>query len=138
VGQYSRPIHSTPHEEVAIAETSYHRARFLSDARIAEETFEMRVLRAYLGPEHLHDICGIEDTDIYHPEDYTHSQILGARLKENNSFGLSYQSVRAPGECYAVMRPVVLPNAVHVKYLRYAYQNGEIVSVEPRNDLGQA
>ena len=138
-GRFNRDFgifYCTPHEQVAIAETSYHRARFLSESRIDEATFEMRVLRAYLGPTLLHDIRGLNDTEIYYPDDYTHSQRLGAALKAQRALGLSYQSVRAAGECYAVMRPKVLSNAVHRKYLRYKYMNGAIVSVERCEDFG--
>lgn len=140
-GRFNRDFgifYCTPDKEVAIAETSYHRARFLRDSRIDEQTFEMRVLRVYLGPRLLHDIFGIDDADVYHKQDYSHSQTLGATLKAKNSFGLSYQSVRAPGRCFAVMRPIALSNAVHLGYLRYTYRNGEIVSVEPCDDLGRA
>ncbi len=120
-----------PGEATAIAETSHHRAKFLRDSRIDSLTFEMRVLRAYLGPTHLHDVRNLEKTEIYHPDDYSGSQRLGAEMRAKNSPGIYYRSVRCDGECVAVFRPIVLSNAIHLKYLRYTYQEGAIVDVAP-------
>jgi len=47
-----------------------------------------------------------------------------------NSFGVHYQSVRAEGGCIGVMRPRILSDAIHWRYLRYHYHKGEVVEVE--------
>ena len=122
-------FYCTPDEATAIAETTYHRARFLREARIDRTTLEMRVIRAYLGPADLHNLCNLDDPALYHPSDYSAGQQLGAQLREQQSAGIVYDSVRHPGECCAVFRPSVLTNAVHMKYLTYTFENNAITKV---------
>lgn len=118
-----------PDEATAIAETTYHRARFLREARIEQTAIEMRVIRAYLGPAELHNLCGLDDPAVYHLSDYSAGQQLGAKLREQQSAGIVYNSVRHSGECCAVFRPSVLTNAVHMKYLVYTFAQNTITKV---------
>ena len=120
-------------ESVAIAESSFHRARFLRESRIDKTILEMRVIRAQLGPITLQDVRHLVGADIYDPDDYGEAQQLGYALRKAKSFGVHYQSVRANGECYGVMRPKVLSDAIHWRYLRYHYDQGAIVDVESIN-----
>lgn len=132
-GRFNRDFgvyYCAPEQDTAIAETSYHRARFLRQARIQHTSFQMRVLRAHLGPTQLYDIRHIDDAAIYHLNDYSQSQELGAHLRRHDSRGLHYRSVRCEGECIAVMRPMVLSNAVHKSYLTYTFDNGAIIKIE--------
>lgn len=124
-------------EAVAIAESSYHRARFLRESRIGTGTQEMRVIRAQLGPVTLHDVRHLVAAGIYDPENYGEAQQLGYALRDGRSFGVHYQSVRADGECYGVMRARALSDAVHWRYLRYHYDQGVIVDVESLNGSGR-
>lgn len=117
-------------EAVAMAESCFHRARFLRESRIEEATQEMRVIRAQLGPTTLHDLRQLAGHAIYHSDDYEASQQLGNALRAANSYGLHYNSVRADGECYGVLRPPVLTDALHWRYLRYHYKQGSIARVE--------
>jgi len=117
-------------EAVAIAESSFHRARFLRESRIDKATQEMRVIRAQLGPAFLHDLRRLIGDAIYDPDDYGEAQRLGYALRDVKSYGVHYQSVRAEGECCGVMRPQVLADAIHWRYLRYHYEQGAIVDVE--------
>ena len=117
-------------ESVAIAESSFHRARFLRESRIEKTTQEMRVIRAHLGPATLHDVRHLKDTAIYDPDNYDESQQAGYALKTAKSFGVHYKSVRCEGECFGVMRPKVLSDAIHWRYLRYHFNQGEITDVE--------
>lgn len=126
----------SPDEAVAIAESSFHRARFLLESRIEKTTQEMRDIRAHLGPTKLHDIRHLTGTAIYDLEDYGESQQLGYALRGNKSFGVHYQSVRTDGECIGVMRPKELSDAIHWRYLRYHYEKGKIVQVESLGDSG--
>ncbi len=121
----------SPAESVAVAESSFHRARFLRESGIEETTQDMRVIRAHIGPSALHDVRHLAGSAIYDPDDYSESQQLGTSMKRANSFGMHYQSVRAEGECIGVMRPRILSDAIHWRYLRYHYRQGEIVEVEP-------
>ena len=120
-------------EAVAIAESSYHRARFLRESRIDNITQEMRVIRAQLGPTILHDVRHLVGEGIYEPENYSEAQQLGYALRDGKSFGVHYQSVRAKGECYGVMRARALSDATHWRYLRYHYDQRAIVDVESLN-----
>lgn len=125
-------------EPVAIAETSYHRARFLLESRIDEKAVvEMRVIRAHLGPTVLHDVRHLVAHAIYDPGDYREAQGLGYALRSAKSYGIHFQSVRAKGECYGVLRPRVLTEAIHWRYLRYHYEQGSIVKVESLHGSGK-
>ena len=136
-GRFNRDFgifYCTADESIAIAESAFHRARFLRESRIAATTQEMRVIRARLGPVDLHDVRHLQGHAIYDPDDYREAQRLGYSLRGKRSFGLHYQSVRADGECFAVMRPNALSDAVHWRYLRYHFAGGEIVEVESLDD----
>lgn len=117
-------------ESVAIAETCFHRARFLRESRIEQATLEVRVIRARLGPVTLHDVRHLEAPPIYDADSYAESQPLGQVLRAAKSYGLHYRSVRAPGECYGVMRALALSEANHWRYLRYHYKRGEKIQVQ--------
>ncbi len=125
-------------ESIAIAESAFHRARFLRESRIEQMTQDMRVIRAQLGPTTLHDVRHLAEGDsIYDHNEYGEGQQFGYTLRNANSFGIHYQSVRADGECYGVMRPKVLSDAIHWRYLRYHYDQGSIVEFEPLGGSGR-
>ncbi len=117
-------------ESVAIAESSFHRARFLRESRIEKTSQELRVIRAQLGPVTLRDVRHLWGHAIYDPDDYRAAQQLGHALRDAKSFGIHYHSVRADGDCYGVMRPKAVSDAVHWRYLRYHYAQGAIQDVE--------
>lgn len=117
-------------EAVAIAESAFHRARFLRESRVEAATVELRVIRARLGPVSLHDLRHLQDSAIYHKDDYREAQHLGQALRDADSFGVHYHSVRARGECFGVMRPKALSQARHWRYLRYHYAQGNITDID--------
>lgn len=117
-------------ESVALAESAFHRARFLRESRIEETVQEMRIIRAHLGPVVLHDVRHLTGHAIYDPDDYGPAQQLGNALRHARSPGVHYRSVRIDGECCAVMRARALSDAIHWRYLRYHYAQGSIVRVE--------
>jgi hypothetical protein len=43
---------------------------------------------------------------------------------------MRYLSVRTDGECFGVMRPPALSDAIHWRYLRYHFDAGAITEVE--------
>lgn len=132
-GRFNRDFgiyYCTADEAVAIAESSFHRARFLRESGIDKTTQEMRVIRAQLGPATLHDLRQLTGQVIYHSDDYGEAQQLGYGLRDAKSYGVHYSSVRVKGECYGVMRAKVLSDAIHWRYLRYHYAQGSIVEVE--------
>ena len=139
-GRFNRDFglyYCTADEAVAIAESSFHRARFLMESRIEQTTQEMRVIRAQLGPTTLHDVRHLIGDAIYDPHEYAVGQQLGYALRDAKSFGVHYQSVRAEGDCYGVMRPKALTDAIHWRYLRYHYEQGQIVEVESLDGSGR-
>ncbi|MEX2375625.1 MAG: RES family NAD+ phosphorylase [Dehalococcoidia bacterium] len=125
-------------EAAAIAESSFHRARFLRESRIDTATQDMRVIRAQLGPVSLHDVRHLAEHAIYDPIDYSESQQLGYALRDVRSDGIHYRSVRVEGECYGVMRPRALSDAIHWRYLRYHYEAGAIIEVEALDGQGRS
>ena len=119
-------------ESVAIAESSFHRARFLRGSRIEKTTQEMRVIRAHLGPATLHDVRHLKDTAIYDPDNYDELQQAGYATQDRQELRCALSRVLdVEGECFGVMRPKVLSDAIHWRYLRYHFNQGEITDVEP-------
>ncbi len=138
-GRFNRDFgvyYCAPDEAVTIAESSFHRARFLRESRVEKTTQEMRVIRAQLGPATLHDVRQLTGHAIYHPDDYSEAQQLGYALRDAGSFGIRYQSLRADGECFGVLRPRVLSDAIHWRYLRYHYEQGSAIGVESLDGNG--
>jgi len=123
-------FYCAPDVSVATAESSYHRARFLREARITDAALEMRVIRAHFGPEALHDVRRHEDRRILDSQDYSAAQALGRLLKGDASHGVIYPSVRAEGDCLGVMRAVALSGATHWRYLTYRFEQGQLQGIE--------
>ena len=117
-------------ESVAIAESAFHRARFLRESRVGKTTQEMRVIRAQLGPVVLHDVRHLTGDAIYDPDNYGPAQRFGYALRDAGSYGVHCRSVRTDGECFGVMRPAALSDAIHWRYLRYRYERGSGIEVE--------
>ena len=91
--------------DTAVAEVSFHRARFL--AATSEPPIELD-MRAYLAglPQPLHDLRGPGWEAEHRADDYRPGQGLARRLRAEASWGLAYRSVRRPGgECAAILRP---------------------------------
>jgi hypothetical protein len=116
--------------DTAIAETRFHRARFLARTREAPIEIEMRTYLADLDAE-LHDIRGHADfTAACDPDDYSAGQALGRELKAVNSCGIVYGSVRHPGgECAGVLRPPVLSNCRQGSHFGYVWDGTGISMV---------
>ena len=117
-------------QAVAIAESSYHQETFLRESKINKITLQMRIIRAHLGPTILHDLRHLVGHALFHRDDYGAAQRLGYSLRSAGSYGVHYPSVRANGECFGIMRPRALSDALHWRYLSYHYNKGKIVEVE--------
>ena len=114
--------------ETALEETKYHRAKFFRDFNSGPTSVDMRSLVAALNQQ-LHTIHGRQEElpDIYHPDDYSAGQSLGQQLKQSNSWGIEYSSVRKPlGTCYAVFRPPALSNCRQSKHYEYLFDGRKI------------
>lgn len=106
----------------AVAETRYHRERFLRATR--EPSLEL-TLRAYvcrvvkalddIRQEHEH----LHDPD---PAAYPIAQRFAAERRQQGSWGLLYRSVRHPaGECAALFRPPAASIPRQGAHLRYVW-----------------
>ena len=105
----------------AIAETRYHRQRFL---RLTAEPSCEITLRVYVGriAKPLHDVRGEAYAELHSPDDYAPSQRFGAFWHAQASWGLVYRSVRDPGgECIAAMRPPAVSIPHQGPHLRYVW-----------------
>lgn len=115
----------------AVAETTYHRARFLAYTNEPPMEIEMRVLEARLDAE-LHDLRGMRADlpGIHDPGDYTVSQAFARRVRADGSWGIAYESVRrAGGECTGVLRPKALSRCRQAEHLVYVWNGRAIVEV---------
>lgn len=113
----------------AIAETVYHRERFLS---ATEEPDTELTMRQYINSVALpmHDIRG--NAALHDPDDYRASQQEAERLRKLGSHGLMYHSVRDPGgECIAALRPTAVTIPAQGGHFRYVWSGFQqrIVSV---------
>ena len=124
-------FYAAQREPVAIAETRYHRERFMRATREAPCELDMRVLSVTVKAP-LHDLRGMRRIvpDIYHLTDYTASQLLGGALRAGGSNGVVYDSVRYDGgRCIGAFRPRVLSNCRDRKHLRYVWDGDSISDV---------
>jgi hypothetical protein len=114
--------------ETSIAETKYHREIFYGRTSEPAMSIDMSVITANLKGQ-LRDLRGLKTShsDIYHSTNYALPQRLGEELREKNSYGVLYSSVRrAKGECVGIFRPPVLSEPVHQKYLVYEWDGHSI------------
>lgn len=116
--------------DTAIAETRYHRERFLRATGEAAMALEMRTYLADIGAR-LHDIRRRNDlAAIYDKDSYAHSQPLGKRLRAAGAAGLVYDSVRdAKGQCVAVFTPNVISPCAQGPHLIYAWDGARISEI---------
>lgn len=115
----------------AVAESTYHRARFLSRTKEPPMELEMRVLEARLDAR-LHDVRGLQAAfaDAYDPLEYAPSQRLARRLRGLRSWGVAYDSVRKEGgHCVAVFRPRALSGCRQAEHLIYVWDGDRIAEV---------
>ncbi len=124
--------------ETAIAETSYHRARFMAATKEPPMHLDMRVLEAEMDAR-LHDVRGmrVQLPAIYDKDDYGASQAFARKVREAGSDGIVYDSVRHEGgRCAAVFRPRRIKRCREVRYLTYVWDGERIVEVYEKRALG--
>src|ERR1700737_269129 len=121
-------FYAAAHLATSVAETCYHREIFLRATRQGPLELDMRSYLADVAAR-FHDIRGMRArmSDIYDPDSYISSQVLGRQLKRNGSNGTVYDSVRHPGgECLAIYRPRLIQNLRQGIHLRYFWDGGRI------------
>lgn len=113
----------------AVAETRWHRGRFLGRTAEPPMEIEMRVLEARLDAR-LHDLRDRSAAlpGIHDPGSHALSQRLGRRLRDDSSWGIAWDSVRREGgHCVAVFRPRGLAECRQAEHLVYVW-DGEGIS----------
>ncbi|MDB4876759.1 MAG: hypothetical protein JWM41_3205 [Gemmatimonadetes bacterium] len=124
-------FYAAQRETTAIAETRYHRERFMRATRQERAELDMRVLTVTVKAS-LHDLRGMRSilSDVYRLDDYTASQLLGGALRAGGSSGVVYDSVRQDGgKCIGVFRPKLLSQCKEAKHLRYIWDGTRISDV---------
>jgi hypothetical protein len=124
-------FYAAQREATAIAETRYHRERFMRATNQARCELDMRVLEVTVQAS-LHDLRRMRSVmpDIYRTDDYTASQLLGGALRAGGSNGVVYDSVRHDGgKCIGAFRPRLLSHCRDWKHLRYVWDGIRITDV---------
>ena len=124
--------------ETAIAETRYHRTRFLQATDEPAQELDMRVYAVDLDGS-LHDVRALRDSHpaLYHPDSYAMSQAFARDLRADGSEGIVYQSVRDDGgECAAVFKPRLLSNCRQERHLCYVWDGGAIATIYEKRLFG--
>ena len=123
--------------ETAIAETCYHRERFMLSTNQPGVELDMRVYCIDLFGE-LHDVRGKKEEFplIYDEDVYTAAQDYGMNLRKAGSNGIVYDSVRkSGGECAAVFRPSLLSNVRQERHLCYVWDGRKIATVYEKREF---
>ena len=106
----------------AVAETAYHMGRFYAETADPPHREDMRALLGRIDAA-LHDLRHDPAwAPMHDPDNYTPSQQLGARLREAESNGIVYRSVRrVGGECIAAFWPDVVGAPLQGPHLQYEW-----------------
>lgn len=126
--------------EIALLETAYHHGRFMArTSEAAGWTSQFREIVLDVSGD-LHDLRAGDaaaHAHILDPIDYAAAQALGARLREANSDGIVYPSVRCEGgECVGLFYPDVGANPLQRRHLDYHW-DGERVDLYREAGSGQ-
>ena len=123
--------------ETAIAETAYHRARFL--ARTQEEPGEID-MRTYLANilERVVDLRGYGrgKPELMHPDRYVDSQAFGRARREEGAKGIVFDSVRrAGGQCVAMFRAKSVAPCVQGPHICFVWDGTRIAKSYEKSSL---
>ncbi len=113
--------------DTAVAETRYHRARFMAATREPPLDLPMRCYRTAIHAR-LHDLRRGWSA-MLDPVDYAAPQALARELRAAGSDGVVFPSVRDPdGECVGVFHPDRVAPCVQARHLLYRW-DGERIQV---------
>jgi len=115
----------------AIAETRYHSALFMGATNESPMRLQMRLYAVAVAGEAV-DLrqAVIAEPRIIDPDDYSHAQGIGRKLRADGALGILYPSVRKlGGECLAALRTAILSNCLHAAYLEYNWDGRGIDAV---------
>jgi hypothetical protein len=117
-------------KQTAIAETTYHQARFLKATNEGPIQLQMRVYHVEVAGL-LHDLRGLEHHHpVYDPHAYGVPQGLGKALRQEGANGVVYRSVRdQDGQCVAAFRTAILSNCRHGSQMLYQWDGSAFSGV---------
>lgn len=122
----------------AIRETIYHREIFMRHTNELAGSIDMRVYINQIRKP-LHDIRNKTNKryqSLHHKHDYSHSQIFGKHMRNRDSWGICYRSVREPmGECIAALRPPAVSTPHQGPHYCYVWDGEKINSYYQKKDL---
>lgn len=117
--------------KTAIAETKFHREIFMKATKEPPMHLDMRVLLAKIKGD-FHDIRGQNfiNSPLYDEISYKSSQDLAKHLKNIDSNGIVYKSVRySMGQNIAVFKPKLISNCIQERHLEYIWDGKSISSI---------
>ena len=123
--------------DTAIAESKYHRERFMWATAQPRMELDMRVYVVDLDGD-LHDLRGRKPDFplVYDEDNYAGGQHLALTLRKDGSNGIAYDSLRRHGgQCVAVFRPPLLSNGRQERHLCYLWDGRRIATVYEKRAL---
>lgn len=110
----------------AIAETVYHRERFLRASKEPPIDLQMRSYQGNVRAD-LHDVRGGDWPRVHDPHSYAISQAFATRLRDKGSEGIVFDSVRKPGgQCVALFYPDLIGPVKQGPHLLYRWDGARI------------
>lgn len=117
--------------QTAIAETKFHRERFLNASKEAPCQIQMReYITTVVKP--LVTISQETEPQLLDPDlsSYSLSQLYGSQIKAKNEWGIFYPSVRLQGgTCVAILRPPALKIPIQGSHLEYIWDGKSICEI---------
>jgi hypothetical protein len=115
--------------KTAIAETVYHKEKFLSYTNEPPQELAMRSLIADFSAN-LFDIRPLDQLNpIYSLTEYHAGQRLGAQIKEQQEDGVVYHSVRASGVNFALFKPINIHQCIQGAHYSYVWDGNKIAGI---------
>ena len=124
-------------QSTAIAETRYHRERFLRLQDVGPQRLHMRVYVGAAEAEWL-DLRGLaaQYPALYDPDSYIASQPWAREQRDSGASCVLYDSVRhAGGQCLAAFKPTALKPVRQGSHLEYFYDGQRITHVARLTEL---
>jgi hypothetical protein len=115
--------------ETAIRETVFRREIFLRSTNQSAGHVTMRVYEGNI-IKPLHDVRNPRFIDLHYSDNFLTSQNFGREMRNNQSWGLIYNSVRHPGgNCIAAFRPPTISIPRQTMHLKYHWDSEKIYAV---------
>lgn len=124
-------LYIAENNDTAIAEVKHHQQRYWENVeQLHFERFTLRGLACNFEREGLLDLTHLPyEHPIYHPEDYSASQALGAQAHQQRHTGLAYRSVRNSNNiCWALFTPRVVTACVQHAHYEMIWDGKKIAS----------